>query len=412
MITLPKEILRMIKVIEDAGFQAYVVGGSVRDALMGHKPEDWDLACSAPMEKILELFTEAIILGKKYGVVQIIMGEVIADVAAMRIDGSYTDHRRPDEVVFTEKIEKDLIRRDFTINGMAFHPKRGLIDPFSGLNDLKDRQIQTIGDPEKRFSEDPLRILRGIRLSGQLDFDINKEVFLAIQKTVFLLNRISMDRKLQEFEKLLKTKNAGKALNLCASTGVMPNVLWNCFPPRERQEYGDFRILLNNINKSEKRIDLRMALLLLCFEKQAAIKAIEDMNYSGIMAKKLKAALNLMNDFELIEDKYNLKRFIYINGEDIYYFLNELSKQLRDVYDIPNSLIEIRYDMLVDIRKNKEPIYMNQLAIKGQDLIEAGIAEGEQIGKLLTLLIDEVHKYPVLNSKSELLKKAKELKKL
>lgn len=411
MFALPKEINKIIKTIEGSGFQAYVVGGSVRDGLMGLKPEDWDLASNAPMEIVLKLFPHAITIGEKYGVVQVTSGQITADVAAMRIDGDYTDYRRPDNVTFTDQIEEDLKRRDFTINGMAFHPERGLIDPLGGQNDLRNRLIRTIGDPQERFSQDPLRILRGIRFAGQLDFDLSMETFSAMQKTASLLERISMDRRRQEFEKLILTENAAKALRICVSTDIMPAIFGDSYPPKGKQDNGDLSVLIQNLNKSSRQLDLRMALLLLCFEKQKALKIVEEMNYSGDMANKLVAAQNLMMDLYFATDKYSIKRLIYQQGEGIYHFLDNVAKQMRNVYDMPGYRIESRYYILDEIRKSKEPIFIDHLEINGKDLIEAGIAEGEQVGQLLNMLIEVVHKYPGLNTKTKLLKKAKELKK-
>jgi tRNA nucleotidyltransferase (CCA-adding enzyme) len=470
MLRLPKEIAGIMKTIEEGGYQVYVVGGSLRDMLLGIQPADWDLASNAPPARVAELFRDSgsgakivsgddkakssgdgerisgaevaagdevkgggdeaesgdgetksragIALGdgsksstgKKYGVVKIQKGDLTADVATLRIDGNYSDHRRPDEVVFTDSIEEDLARRDFTINGMAYHPQKGIIDPYGGRKDLKDRLIRTIGDPEKRFTEDPLRILRGIRMAGQLDFDLTMDTFTAMQKTACLLEQISMDRRRIEFEKLLTTKNTGKALRMCVSTNVLNAVLSDCYPPKGKMENGDLSVLIQNIDRSRCDVDLRLALLLLCFEKKKAMKAIDELNLSKERARMQRAAQNLLMDLYFAVDKYSLKRFIYLNGEDIYDFLTSLCKQQRDVYETPGYRIESRYYILDDIKKTREPIYMEDLAIDGNDLIEAGIVQGEKVGEMLSMLVDVVHRFPGLNTKPKLLKKAKALK--
>jgi len=328
----------------------------------------------------------------------------------MRIDGHYTDHRRPDEVAFTDKIEEDLARRDFTVNGMAFHPQKGITDPYGGQKDLKDRLIRTIGDPEKRFAEDPLRILRGIRLAGQLDFDLHMDTFTAMQKTACLLEKISMDRRRTEFERLLTTKNTGKALRIATSSGVLNALFNDCYPPKGRMDNGDLEALIQNIDRSRNDADLRLALLLLCFEKRKAMKAIDELRLTKERARMQKAAQNLLMDLHFSIDKYSLKRFIYLNGEDIYMFLSDICKQQREVYDTSGSRIESRYYILDDIKKNREPIFLEDLAISGRDLIEAGIAEGEKVGEMLSMLVDVVHRFPGLNTKPKLLKKAKALK--
>ncbi|HOA42579.1 MAG TPA: CCA tRNA nucleotidyltransferase [Bacillota bacterium] len=433
MMRLPKEITEIMRIIEEDGHQVYIVGGSIRDLLLGIQPEDWDLASNAPPERVEELFGNGgsgtpiddksgsgagvaredgskDSAGRKFGVVKVKRGDLTAEVAAFRIDGNYSDHRRPDEVIFTDNIEEDLARRDFTINGIAYHPQKGIIDPFNGRKDLKDRLIRTIGDPEKRFNEDPLRILRGIRLAGQLDFDLTIDTLNAMQKTACLLEQISMDRRRTEFERILITKNTGKALRMCVSANVLNAIFNDCYPPKGRTDQGDFSMLIQNIDRSRCNVDLRLALLLLCFEKKKAMKAIDELNLSKERARMQRAAQNLMMDLHFAVDKYSLKRFIYLNGQDVYDFLNSLSKQQREVYETPGFRIESRYYILDEINKNREPIYVEDLAIDGNDLIEAGIVEGEKVGEMLKMLVDVVHRFPGLNTKPKLLKKAKALK--
>lgn len=410
MLELPIEIHWIINKIEDAGYQAYIVGGSVRDLLMESTPQDWDLCSNAPVEEILQLFPEAVTVGQKYGVVRVTVEKVAVDVAAMRIDGSYSDYRRPDEVIYTNQIEEDLGRRDFTMNGMAYHPSRGLIDPYNGQKDIADRLLRTIGNPKERFTEDPLRILRGLRLAGQLDVDISMETFSAMQETSNLLSEISMDRKRQEFMKLIVSKNTGKALRMCVSANVMPALFGAAYPPKGRQNFGNLEDLLQNIDQGRAEALARMALVLLCFDQKKALKALEELHFDGESEKKLKEAITLMEDLYFASDKYLMKRFIYLNGMDAYNFLTNVCKLQRDVYNVAAFRISSRYYVLDDIRKSHEPIFVEDLAINGEDLIREKIAEGEQVGKTLSMLVDVVHRFPGMNTKPKLLKKAKQLK--
>lgn len=411
MLDMPKDILNIISTIENEGYDTYVVGGSVRDLLIGIIPVDWDLASSAPPEKIFSLFPCSKDSGKRFGVASVPLRAGTAEVASFRIDGNYSDHRRPDGVIFTDSIIKDLHRRDYTVNAMAFHPGRGLIDPFNGQKDLKERLLRTVGEPIERFTEDPLRILRGIRLAGQLGFDLPMGVFTAMQKTSHLTDQLSMDRRRREFRRLLVAKNAGKALSMCVSTGVLPHILGDSYPPKGRQDNGDFLELLQNIDKAKPDFELRMSLLLLCFEEKEAVKIVDRMGFDKETSKKLCQAAALFTDLYFTVDRYDLKRFIYLKGEETYNFVNEVAKQHRDVYDSPGFRIESRYYILEDIRNQGDPIYINQLAVDGRDLIKAGIVEGEKVGEMLSMLLDVVHRYPDLNTKPKLLKKAKELKK-
>lgn len=414
MLRMPKEISRIMQVIEEGGHQVFIVGGSLRDMKMEIEPLDWDLASDATPERIAELFNieenEKNQAGKRFGVIRVEEGGLQAEVATFRIDGSYSDHRRPDQVEYTDRIEKDLDRRDYTINGMAYHPQKGIIDPHGGQKDLKEQLIRTIGNPDERFIQDPLRILRGIRLAGQLNFDLHMDTFLAMQKNACLLEQISMDRRRMEFEKILTAEHAGKALRMSISTNVLNAVFSDCYPPKGRMENGDLEVLVQNIDRSRRDPDLRLALLLLCFDKKKAIKAIENLNLGKEREKKQKAAQELMMDLYFAVDKYSLKRFIYLNGEDIYEFLSNICKQQREVYETPGYRVESRYYVLDDIRKNREPMYVEDLAITGADLIEAGIVQSEKAGEMMDMLIDVAHRFPGLNTKPKLLKKAKALK--
>lgn len=414
MLRFPKEINKIMRAMEDAGYEAYIVGGSIRDMMLGITPSDWDLATNASPEAVAEIFNisaeEKDGTGKKYGVVQVKMGDISAELATFRIDGLYSDHRHPDQVDFTQNVNDDLARRDFTINGMAYNPQGGIVDPFGGQKDLKEKLIRTIGNPAERFVQDPLRIMRGIRLAGQLDFDIQLDTFTAMQESACLLEKISADRKRIELEKLITAKNSGKALRICISAGVLGAVFGDCYPTKGKMDNGNLEVLIQNIDKSRNDVDLRLALLLLCFEKQKAMDAIEKLNLSKDRARLQEAAQNLLTDLYFAADKYSLKRFIYLNGKSIYEFLSDICKQQREVYDAPGYRIESRYYILDDIKKNREPIYIEDLAIGGKDLIEAGIAEGEKVGEMLKMLIDVVHRFPGLNTKPKLLKKAKALK--
>lgn len=410
MLRMPKEISKAIKTIEDSGFSAFIVGGSIRDMLLGSEPEDWDLATDAPPEKIASLFKTQKPRGEKFGVVNIVVDTLEIEVAALRTEEGYSDFRHPDKIEFTDDVNADLSRRDFTVNAIAYNPQKGLIDPFAGQKDLKEKLLRTVGEADERFKQDPLRMLRGIRLVGQLGFDLQIDTFRAMVENSSLLKEVSQDRKRVEFEKTLISKEAGKALRISTSSNILAALVGDCYPPKGRMDNGNLEVLIQNIDRSRRDVDLRLALLLLCFEKNKALHLIDKMNLSKERSRMQKAAQNLLMDLYFATDKYAIKRFIYLNGEDVYNFLTDLCKQQRDVYDTPGYRIESRYYLLDDIKKNKEPIYIEDLAVSGKDLIEAGIAQGEKVGEMLKMLIDVAHRFPGLNTKPKLLKKAKSLK--
>ena len=201
--------------IRDAGFAVYAVGGCVRDALLGIVPGDFDIASSASWEIISELFPTTKKLGEQFGTfgtVRIVHEGFSADAATFRIETGYSDFRRPDKIHFTGDISKDLERRDFTINAMAYNRWEGLIDIFGGLEDLKNRKIRAVMDPEAKFSQDALRILRAVRFSGQLDFEIEEETLKAMKKYSYLASTIKKERVRQEIQKAIVSKAAGRVL--------------------------------------------------------------------------------------------------------------------------------------------------------------------------------------------------------
>lgn len=181
-ITLPKAVEKIIQIFEEKGYEAYAVGGCVRDSLLGIWPKDWDITTSAKPEEIKDLFERTIDTGIQHGTVTVRMDHESYEVTTYRIDGDYTDGRHPDQVTFTENLVEDLKRRDFTINAMAYNNRVGLVDVFEGEEDLKREVIRCVGDPLERFTEDALRILRAIRFSAQLGFEIQKDTYEAIKK--------------------------------------------------------------------------------------------------------------------------------------------------------------------------------------------------------------------------------------
>lgn len=409
MIKLPKEVNKILKTIEGAGHEAYVVGGSIRDTLLGNHPKDWDIASSASAEEIKQLFPKSFAIGERYGVVRITEGEVVADAATFRVDGDYTDFRRPDDVEFIKNIEEDLKRRDFTINAIAANPERGLLDPYGGRADLQNKLIRTVGDSKTRFEEDPLRILRGIRFAAQLDFKLDKDTLESMKIQAHLLERVSVERIREEFEKIVTSKNSSKGLRLCIDSGVLPYILGeDCINNASKSEKEAFTELTEKIDRAKIDREYRVALVYLCFEKNKALKAIDKMKYDNATNKKFKNAIYYLEDLSFVTTRIDLKCFIYRIGSETYDYLENLSKQQRKVYDLNEYKIRNRMTIYENIIKCREPIFIEDLAINGDDLIEIGIEEGENIGKMLKMLLDAAHRYPQINNRNDLIKKAKE----
>ena len=210
VIDLPPKAEYILETLYGAGYEAYVVGGCVRDAILGREPEDWDITTSARPQQVKALFPRTIDTGLQHGTVTVMLRGEGFEVTTYRIDGSYEDSRHPSQVSFTADLREDLRRRDLTINAMAYNPKEGIVDLFDGMKDLERRCIRCVGDPEERFSEDALRMLRGIRFAGQLDFTIEEGTLQAIQKQSDSIGKVSVERIRTEITKLLLSKRPDK----------------------------------------------------------------------------------------------------------------------------------------------------------------------------------------------------------
>ena len=237
---IPKEVQLVLNNLNETGFDAYVVGGCVRDLLIGREPRDWDVTTSAQPAEIQKLFPKSF-YANKFGTVVVLIGDKIppttsagrpnpplsrgastpvggktikeVEITTYRVDADYSDRRHPDEVRFTERIEEDLARRDFTINAMAMDDKR-IIDPFDGQKDLKQRIIRAVGNPEERFSEDALRLMRAVRLAAELDFEIESETLLAVGNQAATISAVSQERIRDELMKIVMSKKPEKGFTL------------------------------------------------------------------------------------------------------------------------------------------------------------------------------------------------------
>ena len=202
-ITLPRKVLMIINNLQLHGYEAFAVGGCVRDSILARRPEDWDITTSAKPEEIKRLFRRTVDTGIEHGTVTVIIGKDSYEVTTYRVDGAYEDGRHPKEVRFTSRLEEDLQRRDFTINAMAYNDDVRLVDVFGGMKDLNHHLIRCVGDPRERFSEDALRILRAVRFSAQLNFPIEPDTAEAIKELAPTLEKISAERIQAELVKLL-----------------------------------------------------------------------------------------------------------------------------------------------------------------------------------------------------------------
>ena len=411
MIKLPEEIIHIIETIEQAGYEAYAVGGCVRDSILGKHPEDWDLTSNASRDTLEALFPNASIINKKLGVMRISESGVTADIAAYRIDGEYKDYRRPETVIFTNEIDEDLKRRDFTMNAIAVNPVRGMVDPYHGRSDIEKKLIRGIGDPRVRFEEDALRILRGIRFASQLDFEIDTETLDAMKEKSELLSFISVERIREEFQKTIAAENSSKGLMLIIETGVLLYILGkDCLKNATESELEKLKVLCRNLNQTDCEFELRAALVYACFEADRAFRAIEILGYSNEVKRLLQKAAGNITGFEQIHDKTELKRLINRIGLEYFRFLINLSIQRCRVFNLDHTEIQRKIRLYDEIQINREPVFLEDLAVNGNDLRKIGIGEGLRIGRILAHLLDTVHLDPAKNKRDILLTIAEKLK--
>jgi len=411
MIKLPKEVSRIMKTLESKGYEVYAVGGCVRDSLLGKNPLDFDLATNAALDEMKALFPEAKVISEKYSVIRFDYCNqnnedegIIVDLAAFRIDGEYSDYRRPDEVIFTDSIEEDLTRRDFTVNAMADNPQKTLLDPYGGRDDLKKKLICTVGDPQIRFREDPLRMLRAVRFAAQLDFDLHKSTYEAVSECSDLLEHISKDAIRSEFEKIIVTENTGKGLQLLANCGLMSHIVGEDIAGKlNRREMDNLQGLIDGIDNTFRVLERRLGVFYSCFENKRAEQAVEFLGFDNKTKEMMLDAIHLRDTIFFFSNEVDLKDFLARYGRERYDYLHNLAKASCLIYDRSNIKIQSRNLMMKKIEDAGDPIYVEDLAINGQDIINEGIAEGKKVGELLLMLTDVVHRKPKENTREALL---------
>ncbi len=381
MLKIPQNISKIISVLEQNGFEAYVVGGAVRDALLCHTPEDYDITTSCPPEKITELFEKTIPTGIKHGTVTVVMDSVPTEVTTYRIDGSYSDNRSPNSVTFTRNLKDDLSRRDFTVNALAFNDKCGLVDLFSGSDDLKNKIIRTVGNPDTRFREDALRILRAIRFGCTLKFSIEPDTYKAAIKHAEALGSISGERIFAELTKALMGENTELLEGFINSGGLAALEITNAKN-------------FSAIDRLPQNLPLRLF----------AFLTLTDADYEPLSTRlhfsnKLKHYLDKMfiisSRFKGA-DKSHIKTLLGYSGTEIFADYLEYRAALFSE-DISKAKA-----LLTEITENNEPYKISMLDINGKDLEQLGFF-GEEIGKILNDLLVRCINDPSLNRKQTLL---------
>ncbi|MFZ7119425.1 MAG: CCA tRNA nucleotidyltransferase [Eubacteriaceae bacterium] len=388
---LSKNLIYILDKINSFGFEAYLVGGAVRDILLGKEPKDYDIATNAIPEEIQQIFTNSIPRGIKYGTVTVIRDNDFYDITTFRIDGNYSDKRRPEKVYYINSLKEDLKRRDFTINAMALDKYDELYDFFGGQEDLKNKLVRTVGDPSLRFKEDELRKLRGIRFCCQLDFHLHCDTLKAIKFNPHS-NSISYERIRDEFDKIILSDNANKGLEMLIQTGMISYII-----PEYKEHNYNFSNLFEDIDRAKKNLTTRLALFFLLIKKTENIdnnKILKRLKYSNKIIKDV----ILLCKYDSIESGIHFKSIINDLGELMPIFLELFKIINKNNLEEINQLVK-EYEYIID---NLIPVSRKDLAINGKDLLILGYS-GEEIGVIIEYVLEEVRKTPNINKKNKLL---------
>lgn len=438
---MPKNVDTAINLLQSAGFEAYAVGGCVRDSLLGKTPNDWDITTSAKPENMKSVFADfhCIDTGIKHGTVTVVIDGEPLEITTFRLDGEYEDNRHPKSVTFTSNLGADLGRRDFTVNAMAYSKMTGTVDLFGGQNDLKNKIIRCVGDPDRRFNEDALRILRALRFASALDFEIEEKTAQSLLKNCALLGNISEERIAKELLKLVCGKGAKRIL-----TGFAP-VLFEILPelqPMYKNShdnphhcYDIYEHTLIAVESIDPEPTLRFAMLLHDCGKPAVKKFDENsvahfyghQRISAEISAQILARLKVSNKFrdeilllvsnhdrwELYENTEKMPRYLSKFGLD---GVLKLLKVMRA--DVLAQSPEYRYrlDQIADAEETaknlaaqKPCLSLSELQINGRTLMDIGIPQGRKLGAVLAQLLDEVIDGVTKNTQEALTTRAREI---
>lgn len=438
---MPKNVDTAINLLQSAGFEAYAVGGCVRDSLLGKTPNDWDITTSAKPEDMKSVFADfhCIDTGIKHGTVTVVIDGEPLEITTFRLDGEYEDNRHPKSVTFTSNLGADLGRRDFTVNAMAYSKMTGTVDLFGGENDLKNKIIRCVGDPDRRFNEDALRILRALRFASALDFEIEEKTAQSLLKNRALLGNISEERIAKELLKLVCGKGAKRILTDFAPVlfEILPELqpMYKNSHDNPHHCYDIYEHTLIAVESIDPEPTLRFAMLLHDCGKPAVKKFDENgvahfyghQRISAEISAQILARLKVSNKFrdeilflvsnhdrwELYENTEKMPRYLSKFGLD---GVLKLLKVMRA--DVLAQSPEYRYrlDQIADaeeIAKNltaqKPCLSLRELQINGRTLMDIGIPQGRKLGAVLAQLLDEVIDGVTKNTQEALTTRAREI---
>ena len=436
-IDMPQDVRFIIEELDKAGYEAYAVGGCVRDSILGRTPNDWDITTSAKPEEVKALFRRTVDTGIKHGTVSVLIKNSVYEVTTYRIDGEYSDHRRPDEVTFTRELSEDLRRRDFTINAMAYNDKAGLVDLYGGIADLENKMIRCVGDPDERFDEDALRIMRAVRFAAQLGFEIDDKTRAAAKGHAEELRQVSAERIETELTKLLVSDHPERLMDMyeLGITAVILPEFDVVMKTKQNTPYHKYDVGRHTIevvkNVSPTKV-MRYSALFHDFGKPYCKTtdakgrdhfkghAVKSTEIAEKILKRLRMDNNTIRDVKTIVywhdfgiggqlTKKSVRRMLSKMGPQ--YFDNYVEIKKADMIGQSDYRTVERTKVLEDtIRYHDEIISegnalsIKELALNGKDLQELGIKAGPEMGKILNGLMEKVLEKPELNTKEQLIR--------
>lgn len=395
--------LAICQTFHNHGFTAYLVGGCIRDLLLGLSPKDWDIATSATPAEMLALFEKTYETGIQHGTISIGLSSEIFEATTFRSDSLYSDGRRPDEVIFVASIQEDLARRDFTINAIAYDPIYDLlIDPFNGQEDIKNGIIRAVGNAKERFAEDGLRLMRACRFASRFNFCLEQQTLQAMQESTTNLSKIAMERVQKELEGILLAERPSIGLELLYQTGLLAIACLPICQERERVGKGLFS-LLNRLPGKTGTIETKLAFL--CHSVPDRKQELNRLKLSSKQIKRIEFILFLWNSYLSLE-----KSFHQENGFTARLFLSHIQNETPDSFeetwqqfgywtqlwdmDGITPLIDLCQYNIID-RKN--------LAIKGNDILQLGVVPGPMVKTMLNAAYEQILRKPEENTKKKLL---------
>ena len=385
---IPENVNFILQALENAGFEAFIVGGCVRDIIRGVVPKDWDIATSATPAQAKQLFTRTIDTGIKHGTITVLISKQHYEVTTYRIDGEYLDSRRPETVQFTGNIEDDLARRDFTMNAIAYNPARGFVDPFGGQEDIKRGIIRCVGEPVHRFKEDALRMLRAIRFSGTTGFTICGKTLDAVAELSQNLQNISPERIREEIGKLVTSPNP-QAVRFLHTAGLLSYILPANATPHL---VGDW------LASCPPHEPMRMALFLHS-SGQNCENILRNLRFDNNSIKEISLYVKMLYA-PLPQNRYEIKKLLRFIPQELFENLLILKSIITGQTFDSLSL------QVVDIIQKGECFTLRDLAVNGKMLAQAGIPHGKTMGDILENLLDIVMQNPEMNNAEVLMRYA------